>query len=67
MAGKFWMVLGDGYPIVRHVGYDQALAEAKRLAKQNETRTFYVLESVAEVKYDPFRVEMCELGEGMPF
>lgn len=44
---KFWMVVGDGKPNVRHS--DKAIAEneAKRLARQHVGREFYVVEAIS--------------------
>ena len=44
---KFWMVLGNGVPTVRHCDKKTAEREAERLARVNPGQPFTVLESLA--------------------
>jgi hypothetical protein len=46
---KFWMVLGNGPPNVRHDSYAKAEFEARRLAAIHTGQDFYVMESMARV------------------
>jgi hypothetical protein len=43
---KFWMVLGEGVPLVRHVSEEAAVHEATRLARRCPGRQFFVLEAI---------------------
>lgn len=44
---KFWMITGDANtPRVRHATIDDAIKEARRLAKAHPGIEFYILESV---------------------
>ncbi len=45
MRQKFWMVLGEGTPVVRHDTYDKAKTEAGRLARAYPGKEFTVMES----------------------
>ena len=48
---RFWMVygIGGGRPTYQHETYESAMAEAKRLARENLENTFVVLEAIASV------------------
>jgi len=50
MNETFWMVLGNGRPVVKHGSIDQAKSEAERLAKMNPGEEFYVLQATHRVK-----------------
>lgn len=59
MEDSFWMVKGDGPSSVVHLDRSVAEAEAKRLARENPGKTFYVMQAVvAFVKDDVRRVEL---------
>lgn len=51
MPEQFWMVYGIGKksPTYRHDSLNSALAEAKRLARENPGLTFVVLEAVGAI------------------
>jgi hypothetical protein len=46
----FWMVLGSGEPVYRHLTLASATSEAERLARENHGRHFTVLASVCTVQ-----------------
>lgn len=43
---KFWMVYGKNEPTHKHLTFEEAKAEAERLASRYPHIVFYVLESV---------------------
>lgn len=47
---RFYMVLGAGVPVYRHLTLTAASQEAERLAKLRPGQTFTVLQSVASVR-----------------
>lgn len=50
MFQPFWMVLGEGTPVVRHGTLAVAEQEAERLARLCPTKEFVVLMAVARCK-----------------
>jgi len=66
---RFWMVYGldQGAPTVRHAAEHIAVAEAKRLARNNPGVEFYVLQSVARAVKADVVFERIEPSDEMPF
>ena len=70
---RFWMVHGDrtGPTNYRHTFREDAVHEAKRLARNSPDVTFYVLEAVAAfVKIDVQEMELPSVDvedDGIPF
>lgn len=58
---KFWMVLGSGVPVRRHISYEVGRTEAARLARMYKGQRFFVLEAVASCVCD--EVHWTEIGE----
>lgn len=52
---QFWMVLGDGPPLVRHCSRADAEVEARRLASIHRGRRFVVLEAVTAFEIEDVR------------
>jgi hypothetical protein len=57
---KFWMVLGDALPVVRHDSKASAQREAVRLARQLPGRQFFVLEAVSLIEKSDVTVTTLE-------
>lgn len=57
MKNKYWMVKVEGEPDLsyEHQSYDEAMTEAKRLARLLGKRV-YVLEAVHCVEYEQFKI-----------
>ena len=65
----FWMVLRDGSPEtrMRHLTYDSALAEAKRLANLCPGQRFFVLQAVGfALRHEPVSYHRLE-ADPIPF
>lgn len=62
---KFWMVSGQGVPVVRHNTEELARSEAARLARIHQGESFTVLESIATVTVDNMKWE--EHDNAIPF
>lgn len=62
---KFWMVLGQGTPVVKHPTEGLARTEAARLARNHPGESFTVLESLATVVVD--NLQWSEHDNGIPF
>jgi len=70
MARRFYMVLGQGMPTVRHPTYDSAQREAERLARIDRGKTFVVLASVSETVVSDVRTTVHEasaIDNDVPF
>jgi hypothetical protein len=52
---KFWMVWRAGSPTTecRHISYDEACTEAKRLSLKTPYAKFYILEATEYFAYNP--------------
>lgn len=62
---KFWMVRGNGMPMVEHANEETAIREAERLARLNHDQHFYVLEAVrCVVKSDVRHIDLTEWHAG---
>jgi hypothetical protein len=57
---KFWMVSGQGVPVVRHTSLSLAKSEAARLARKCPGESFTVMESIATVTVDNLKWEVHE-------
>lgn len=69
---KFWMVLGNGTPTVRHTSKQAAKTEAERLARQMPGYEFVVLESLAvvsksDIKWEPTESSDSQDDDSVPF
>lgn len=67
MTSKFWMVLGEALPVVRHDSEESARREAIRLARQLPGRQFFVLEATHLIEKSDVTVTKLDDVNTMPF